>query len=107
MSSAQACVRGVVGGGLFPCVAKAAGDLSVACMSAGRGLATRADVPSGECRDGGPQLVIRGEHPVGAMPTLPRCRHEIGEPVEELKRRELDDVVGPRPRGPSPAARAD
>jgi hypothetical protein len=85
----------------------AARGMRIARIRTGTGLATRADVPSGECRDGGPQLVIRGEHPVGAMPTLPRCRHEIGEPVEELKRRELDDVVGPRPRGPSPAARAD
>lgn len=30
---------------------------------------------------------------------LPRRRHEISEPVEELKRREFDDAVGPRPRG--------
>jgi hypothetical protein len=30
-------------------------------------------------RDGGPELVIRGEHPVIAMPVLPRRRHEIGQ----------------------------
>ena len=41
------------------------------------------------------------------MPVLPRRRNEIGEPVQELKRRELDDAVGPRPRGLPPAARAD
>ena len=41
------------------------------------------------------------------MPVLPRRRDEIGEPVEELKRREFDDAVGPRPRGLPPAARAD
>jgi hypothetical protein len=46
----------------------------------------------------GPELVIRGKHPVVAMPVLPRRRHEIGEPVEELKRRELDDAIGSRPR---------
>ena len=33
------------------------------------------------------------------MPMLPRRRHEIGEPVEKLKRRELDDAIGSRPRG--------
>jgi len=31
---------------------------------------------------------------VVAMPVLPRRRDEIGEPVEELKRREIDDAVG-------------
>jgi hypothetical protein len=36
--------------------------------------------------DGGPELVIRGEHPVIAMPVLPRLRHEIGQPVQEVKR---------------------
>jgi len=41
------------------------------------------------------------------MPVLPRRRHEIGEPVEELKRRELDDTVNFRPRGLSAAARSD
>jgi hypothetical protein len=41
------------------------------------------------------------------MPVLPRRRDEVGEPVEELKRRELDDAIGPgrvdfRPRpGPT------
>jgi hypothetical protein len=41
------------------------------------------------------------------MPVLARRRHEIGEPVEKLKRRELDDAVGPGPEGLSAAARAD
>jgi hypothetical protein len=27
---------------------------------------------------------------------LARRRHEIGEPVEKLKRREVDDAIGPR-----------
>ena len=42
-------------------------------------------------RDGGPELVIRGEHPWlvsnrRALPVLPRRRDQIREPVEELKR---------------------
>jgi hypothetical protein len=31
------------------------------------------------------------------MPVLARRRYEIGEPVEELKRRELDDAIRSRP----------
>ena len=58
-------------------------------------------------RDGGPELVIRGEHPVIAMPVLPRWRHEIGQPVQEVERRPFDDAVGARPRGLPPAPRAD
>jgi hypothetical protein len=41
------------------------------------------------------------------MPVLPRRRDEIGEPVEELKRRELDDAIGSRPRGLPPATPPD
>ncbi len=41
------------------------------------------------------------------MPVLARRRYEIGEPVEELKRRELDDAVRSRSRGRSRAARTD
>jgi hypothetical protein len=37
------------------------------------------------------------------VPVLARRRHEIGEPVEELKRREVDDAVGARPCGLPPA----
>jgi hypothetical protein len=58
-------------------------------------------------RDGGPELVIRGEHPVVAMPVLPRRRHEGSEPVEELKWGKLDDAADARPRGLPPAPRAD
>ncbi len=47
------------------------------------------------------------EHSVIPVPVLARRRHEIGEPVEELKRRELDDAVGSRLRGLSRAARTD
>jgi hypothetical protein len=38
------------------------------------------------------------------MRVLARRRYEIGEPVEELKRRELDDAVRSRSRGRSRAA---
>ncbi len=41
------------------------------------------------------------------MAMLPRRRDEIGQAVEELKRRELDDTVNSRPRGLTPAAGAD
>ena len=58
-------------------------------------------------RDGGPELVIRGEHPGVAMPVLPRRRHEGSEPVEELKWGKLDDAADARPRGLPPAPRAN
>jgi hypothetical protein len=38
------------------------------------------------------------------MPMLPWRRDEIGKPVQELKRREFDDAIGPRPRGRAAAA---
>jgi hypothetical protein len=44
-------------------------------------------------RDGGSELVVRGEHPVIPVPVLPRWRHEIGQPVQEVKRREFDDAA--------------
>ena len=55
-------------------------------MPTRRGIAQRATVPDSESRDGGPELVIRGEHPVVPVPVLPRRRGQIREPVEELKR---------------------
>ena len=73
-------------------------------VAASRGLPT---FPFVMRRDGGPELVIRGEHPVIAMPVLPRRRHEVSEPVEELKWGKLDDADGARPRGLPPAPRAD
>jgi hypothetical protein len=76
-------------------------------MLAGCSIAPLADIPDGECREGGPEHVIRREEGVVAMPVLPRWRHEIGEPVEELKRREFDDGSDPRPRGLAAAARPD
>ena len=85
--------------GLLTSVAAASRGLSAGRMPAGRGLALLANVPNGECGDGPPQFVIRCKHPVIPVAVLPRRRHEIGEPVEELKRRELDNAIGPRPRG--------
>ena len=38
---------------------------------------------------------------------LPRWRHEVSKPVEELKWGKFDDVVDARPRGLPPAPRAD
>jgi hypothetical protein len=76
-------------------------------MPISRGIAPLADIPDREGGDGGPELVIRGEHPVIAMPVLPRRRHEVSEPVEKLRRRELDDAIGSRPRGFSAAAGPD
>jgi hypothetical protein len=61
---------GVVRAGLCMSVAAAIGGLSAG------------SVPDGECGDGRPQLVIRGKHPVVAMPVLPRRRDKIGEPVD-------------------------
>jgi len=88
-----------VGAGLCMSVAAAFRGLTAAPMPTGRGIAPLVDIPDRERRDGPPQLVIRRKHPVITMPVLPRRRNEIGEPVEELKRRELDDAVGSRPRG--------
>jgi RNA 3'-terminal phosphate cyclase (ATP) len=41
------------------------------------------------------------------MPVLPRRRHEVSEPVEELKWGKLNDAAGARPCGLPPASRAD
>jgi hypothetical protein len=41
------------------------------------------------------------------VPVLARLRDQIGEPIQELKRRELDQAVRAGPRGLPPAARAD
>jgi len=76
-------------------------------MPTSRGITRLADIPDRERRDGGPELMIRGEHPVIAMPVLPRRRHEVSETVEELKWGKLDDAAGARPCGLMPASRAD
>ena len=88
-------------------VAAAFRGVTVGHMPTGRGLALLADVPDGECRHGPPELVIGRKDAVIPMPVLPRRRDEIGEPVQELKRRELDDAVGARSRGLAAAARPD
>ena len=71
------------------CVAAAFRGMRSPGMPVGSGVGPLADIPYRECRDGPSELVIRRKHPVVAMPVLPRRRHEVGEPVEELKRREL------------------
>ena len=88
-------------------VTAACGAMTVAPMPAGRGLALLANVADGQRRDGPPQLVIRRKHPVVAMPVLPRRGHEIGQAVQKLKWRELDDAIGPRPRGLSATTPSD
>ena len=76
-------------------------------IPASRGIASLSDVPEGECRHGPPELVIRCKHPVIPVPVFSRRRHEIGEPVEELKRRQLDDAIRIGPRGFSRPSLAD
>ena len=99
--------RGVVRAGLLMRVRAASGGVTAVSMPAGSGLAPLADVADGQRRDGPPELVVRREDSVIPMPVLPRWRDEIGEPVQELKRREFDDASGSRPRGLAAAAGAD
>jgi len=58
------------------------------------GLLPLADVADRERRDGGPERVIRRKRPVIPVLVPPWRRHEIGEPVQKLKRREFDDAIG-------------
>ena len=88
-------------------VAAASRAVTVAPMPAGRGVAALANVPDRQRRDGFPQPVIRREYSVIAMPVLPWRRDVIGEVGEQLKRREFDDAIGPRPRGLPPATPPD
>ena len=76
-------------------VAAADGSMS----TARRGLLPLADVPDRKRRDGRPERVIRRKHPVIRVAVLPRRRHEIGQPIEKLTRREIDDAIGSWPRG--------
>ena len=80
--------------GLCLSVAAAFCGMRTASIPAGSGLLPRADVPDRQRRDGPPELVIRGKRPVIAMPVLPRRGHEIGQPVEKLKRWEFDNPIG-------------
>jgi hypothetical protein len=57
-------------------------------MPAGHGLARFADVPYCQRRDGPPELVIRREYSVIAVPVLPRRRDEIHHTVELTFRRQ-------------------
>jgi len=93
--------------GLLIRFAAASGAVTVVSMPANRGLALRADIPDRQRRDGFSQLVARREYSVIPMTVLPRRRDEIGEPVQELKRREFDDAIGSRPCGLTPAAGPD
>jgi hypothetical protein len=43
--------------------------------------------------DGFPQPVIRGKHPVAAVPVFSRRRHKVRHTIKELTRRQLDHVV--------------
>jgi len=99
--------RRVVRSGLLMRVRAAPRGATAGRLPIGRSLAPFADIPESERSNGGPELVIGRKDAVIAMPVLPRRRHEVSEPVEELKRRELDDAVGPRPRGPAAAAGPD
>ena len=101
--------RGVVRAGLVTriCVAASFRGMTVAPMPAGRGVLPLADIPDCQRRDGPPQLVIRGKDPVVAVPVLPRRWDKVRQTIEELKRRELDDAIGPRPRGLAAAAGPD
>ena len=75
-------------------------------MPASLGLLPLADVADGERRDGWPERVIRRKDAVISVPVLARRRHKVGEPVEKLKRREVNDAVGPWSRGLVPAPKA-
>jgi hypothetical protein len=75
---------GVVRAGLCVSVAAAFRGLSAGHMPAGRGIASLADVPDRQRRDGFSQLVIQRKHPVIPMPVLPRRRNKIGQTIEEL-----------------------
>ena len=90
--------RGVVRAGLVMRVAAASRGVTVTRMPTGHSLTPLADVADRQRGDAFPQPVIRRKHSVIPVPVLPRRRDDIGEPVEELIRREFDDAVGPRPR---------
>ena len=72
-----------------------------------RSLAPLPDVSDRPCRDGPPELVIRGKRPVMPVPMLAQWWHKISEPVEELKSGKFAAAAGSRPRGFSAAAGPD
>ena len=67
--------------GLRLSVAAAFRGLPAGRMPAGSGLAPLANVPNGECRDRPPELVIRGKHPVRAVPVLSRRRDKVRQTI--------------------------
>ena len=66
-----------------------------------------ADIPDGKRRDRRPQQVVRRKHPVIPVPVPPGRWEQRCQPVEKLKRRQLDDTAGPGPRQLSRASRAN
>jgi hypothetical protein len=60
----------------------------VACLAVAD-VAVLADVSDSQRRDGGPELVIRGEYPVIAMPVLPQWRREKTPQIDFPPPREL------------------
>ena len=88
-------------------VTAASGGVTVVRMPAGSSVVRLADVADHECRDGFSQPVIRREHPVVAMTMLSRPRHEVGQAVQKINRRELHDAIGPRLRRLSAAVGPD
>ena len=103
ISFAQAFARRVMRAALLgrvSRVATASCGVTVTPMPAGCGVGSLADVADRQRRDRPPESLIRCKHPwlvsaQQAMPVLARRRHKIREPVEKLKRRELDHAVGP------------
>ncbi len=55
--------------------------MRTASIPAGSGLLPRADVPDPQRRDGPPELVIRGKHPVRAVPVLSRRRDKVRQTI--------------------------
>jgi len=84
-----------VGVGLLLRIAAAFRAVTVTPMPASYDIALLADVADRQSRDGRPQRAIGSEDAVIPVPVFPRLWNEIHEPIEELKRRELDDAVRP------------
>ena len=81
----------------------ALGTLTAACSRRERGRRCGAGpsgrVADGQRRDGRAQGMIRRKHPVVAMAMPAWRRDEVGESIEKLPRREIDDAVVPRASG--------
>jgi hypothetical protein len=66
-----------------------------------------AESPDGKRCDGLPQRVVQREHPVIPMSVPPRRWDQVCQPIEKLKRTQLDDTAGPGPRRLFCASRAN